>query len=441
MHFQKSARKLAYLVSQYPKVSHSFIRREILALEQEGWQIFRLSIRGWDLALAEDEDISERTKTTFVLRSGALALAMAMARQVVCAPRRFFAAASLAVRMMRLSDRPFVWHFFYLAEACWIVPQLTKRNITHMHAHFGVNDAEVAMLANELSGISYSFTVHGWEEFGAHLAEKVRRATFVVTVCSFGRSQIFRVSDQQCWNKIKVVHCGIDPTFADLEAVEPSDTNKLVCVGRLCAQKGQLLLVKSISVLIKEGRNLELVFVGDGEDRAILEQLIAENDLKSFVKITGWANARRVRDEIISARALILPSFSEGLPTVIVEAMVLGRPVLSTYIAGIPELVINGKTGWLFPAGSEKDMSAAIRSCLDTSEEALLAMGVLARARALQRHDLAFQVKRLTTLFEAALQGSQKQSCSTSSKQTVIDKSGTLCDKAGRSERTTAILN
>jgi glycosyltransferase involved in cell wall biosynthesis len=264
------------------------------------------------------------------------------------------------------------------------------------------------MLVSELAGTSYSFTVHGPEEFdkarSIHLAEKIRRAAFVVAVCSFGRSQIFRIIDQKDWRKVKVVHCGIDRGFAALDAVVPSDTNRLVCVGRLCEQKGQLLLVEAVADLVKEGRKFELVLVGDGEHRDAIERLIAKNKLAHCVKVTGWASASEVKDEILKARALILPSFAEGLPIVLIEAMMLGRPVLSTYVAGIPELVIDGKAGWLFPAGSKKDVLYAVRACLDTPLEILKTMGEFARPRAMERHNLDYQAERLTNLFAAVLQ-------------------------------------
>ncbi len=269
------------------------------------------------------------------------------------------------------------------------------------------------MLVSMLAGISYSVTVHGPDEFdkarSIHLAEKIRRAAFVVAISSFARAQIFRIIDHHEWDKIKVVHCGIDASFADLAAVVPSETNRLVCVGRLCPQKGQLLLVKAIAQIARERRDFHLVLVGDGEHRGAIEQLIAENNLANFVTITGWATAGRVRDEILAARAMILPSFAEGLPVALVEAMALGRPVLSTYIAGIPELVVNGKTGWLFPAGSENAMLDAIRACLDAPKEALKAMGELGRARALERHDVTREAEKLTSLFESVLQRQRNQ--------------------------------
>lgn len=400
-------RTIAYLINQYPKVSHSFIRREIIALEKQGWSVFRLALRGWDADLVDPADIAEQVKTTFVLGRGVLPLAVAVIRQAVRAPGRLLAALRLSLRMMRPSDRPALWHLIYLAEACWIASELARRKIGHLHAHFGTNSAEVAMLVSALSGTGYSFTLHGTGEYDKatllHLAEKVRRAAFVVVVCSYVRGQMFRIMPPQHWHKVKVIRCGIDAAFADANVSAPSESNRLVCVGRLCEEKGQILLLGAIESLVKEGRSLELVLVGDGEHRALIERLIANLDLAGSVTITGWATADQVKQHILGARALILPSFAEGLPIVLIEAMLLGRPVLSTYVAGIPELVVNGETGWLFPAGSEEDIACAVRACLDAPADRLRAMGTAGRERALRDHDIGDQTAALSALFETAI--------------------------------------
>ncbi|MBU6461131.1 MAG: glycosyltransferase [Bradyrhizobium sp.] len=394
---------VAYIVSQYPKVSHSFIRREILELERRGLQIFRVSIRGWDIPLVDPIDIAELEKTTFVLKVGALQVLLACFTEVINFPIRFCSAALLALQMMRGSDRLAIWHLFYLAEACWIAPQIRQRKITHLHAHFGTNPTEVAALTAILADVTFSFTVHGPEEFdkvhSIHLAKMVKRATFTVAISSYCRSQIYRVTDYQLWDKIKIIHCGIDPEFAEVDAMEPPENNKLVCIGRLSEQKGQLLLVEAMADLFKERQDFELVLVGDGEFRAPIEKLIARHGLSKQIRIIGWATAAQVKREILSARAVILPSFAEGLPVVLMEAMTLGRPVLSTFVAGIPELVVDGKTGWLFPAGSKRDMLDAIRKCLVAPASVLQEMGRCGRARALKRHNLFRQADLLLELF------------------------------------------
>ncbi|WP_342733644.1 glycosyltransferase family 4 protein [Bradyrhizobium sp. B117] len=402
---------VAYIVNHYPKVSHSFIRREILELERLGLRVLRISVRGWDAPLVDPADVSEAAKTIFVLKQGIVRLLLASIVQAISHPGRFWAATVTAVRMMRGSDRPAIWHLFYLAEACWIAGQIEGRAVPHLHAHFGTNSTEVAALTSILAGVTYSFTVHGPEEFdklhSLHLARKIERAAFVVAISSFCRSQLYRVTNFRAWPKIHVVHCGIDQEFGALDAGEAPISNTLVCVGRLCEQKGQLLLVETIAELVKEGIGVRLVLVGDGEFREPIERLISENGFADHVRITGWATAAEVKQEILNARALILPSFAEGLPVVLMEAMVLAKPVLSTFVAGIPELVIDGGTGWLFPAGSKAEMKTAIRKCLETSPETLLSMGRRGRERALARHDLRIQGKLLADLFQTVAPTSQ----------------------------------
>jgi glycosyltransferase involved in cell wall biosynthesis len=158
-------------------------------------------------------------------------------------------------------------------------------------------------------------------------------------------------------------------------------------------------------MLRDQGITFELILVGDGEHRNAIEGRIREYRLDNQVRITGWASAEKVKEEMLLARALIMPSFAEGLPVVLMEAMALGRPVLSTYVAGIPELVVDGKSGWLFPAGSIEHMAASIRACLDAGESELTSMGEYARARALDRHDVDKEVLKLERLFQSAMGG------------------------------------
>ncbi len=392
--------RIAYVINQYPKVSHTFIRREILALESKGFKILRIALQGWDAELTDDEDLRERTQTRYILQEGFIALLWAVFRTSLTAPRRFFSALLLTIRMGRGGERALPYHLAYLAEACRMLPWLKSFGATHVHAHFGTNSAEIAMLINALGGPSYSFTVHGTGEllFGG-MPEKVRRASFVVAISSFGRSQIFRLVDYAHWPKVKVVHCGLEKAFHDFVPVMPPAVPRLVCVGRLCEAKAQLLLIEAAHRLDRKGIEFELVLAGDGEMRAELEDLIVRNELNGKVRITGWINSNQVREEILAARALVLPSFSEGLPVVIMEAMALRRPVLASCITGIPELVIHGETGWLFPAGSVDDLEAAMEDCLSKSPAELKKMGDAGYIRVMERHSIETEASKLAELF------------------------------------------
>lgn len=397
--------RIAYFINQYPKVSHSFIRREILALERQGIEVQRIALRGWDGELQDNDDIAERSKTRYVLEDGVKGLLKPLLEVLRAQPRRFFRALWLALRMGRRADRSWPYHLIYLAEACRVVQWLQAFGAEHVHAHFGTNSTEVVMLANALGGPHYSFTVHGPEEFDKpqflHIGEKVRRAAFVAAVSSYGRSQLYRWVAHAHWDKVKVVHCGLEAAFHAGPPVPVPAVPRLVCVGRLCEQKGQLLLLEAAQKLAAQGTTFELVLAGDGEMRAEIETLIARHGLQGQVRITGWISSGQVREELLAARALVLPSFAEGLPVVIMEAMALRRPVLTTYVAGIPELVRPGENGWLFPAGAVQELAAAMADCLGQPDEVLQRMGDAAHQRVLERHDIDTEAAKLASYFRA----------------------------------------
>ena len=396
--------RIAYFINQYPKVSHTFIRREILALERQGNHILRIALRGWDAKLVDNEDQLERTHTRYVLQEGALPLLWALLHTMLTMPVRFLSALRLALSMGRDAERPWPYHLTYLAEACRILPWLKSFGATHVHAHFSTNSTEVVMLANALGGPGYSFTVHGLVElhYGG-LVEKIRRATFVVAISSFGRSQLYHKIDFEHWHKVKVIYCGLESAFYTLKSTPPATTPRLVCVGRLSREKGHLLLIEAIHQLAKTGTDFELVLAGDGEMRAEVEGLITKYRLSEKVRITGWISSNQVREEILAARGLVLTSFSEGLPVVIMEAMALHRPVLATYVGGIPELILPGINGWLFPAGSVDELAAAIKDFLSKTTNELSKMGDAAYDRVLQRHSIDTEAAKLAKLFRETL--------------------------------------
>lgn len=403
--------KIAYFINQYPKVSHTFIRREIAALERQGVSIERVALRGWDAEVTDAEDVAERERTHFVLQRGLAPLLADAAAMAIRRPGRMARALGLAWRLSRRSERPFPWHVVYLLEASRVVRWMDAWGVRHLHAHFGTNSAEVALLASVLGDISYSFTVHGPEEFdkpeSLHLADKMARATFVVAISSFGRSQLCRWLEHGQWDKVEVVHCGLESSFFErVEELRPTTERRLVCVGRLCEQKGQLLLIRAVAELKARGVDLQLVLAGDGEMRTPVEALIAALGVSDRIRITGWIDSAQVRREILAARALVLPSFAEGLPVVIMEAMAVGRPVISTYVAGIPELVHDDVDGWLVPAGDVHALADAMQDCLEAPAERMAAMGRSARARVGERHHMDVEAAKLKALFERATAGS-----------------------------------
>jgi len=396
--------RIAYFINQYPKNSHSFIRREIRALERQGLDIFRIAARGWDDELADAEDQQERHRTRYLLQAGIFPLLWAIFRTLLTRPWRFARALVLAIRMGHRAERSMPYHLAYLAEACRMLPWLSSYGATHIHAHFGTNSAEIVMLAHAMGGPKYSFTAHGSETVdGAQfngIDEKIRHSDFVIAVCSFGRSQLYRWTQYEHWPKIHVVHCGLEPAFHDTPSVAFPENPRLVCVARLSKAKGLLLLIEAAHILNQKGIQFELVLAGDGEIRAQVQQLIDLHGLTRQVWITGWISSNRVRQEILSARGLILPSFSEGLPVVIMEAMALNRPVLATWVGGIPELVRPGETGWLFPPGCVDSIAEALETFLATPTENLMKMGNAAHHIIMKRHSIDIESRKLVELFQ-----------------------------------------
>jgi glycosyltransferase involved in cell wall biosynthesis len=396
---------IAYLINMYPMASLTFIRREIAALESLGVQVRRYAVRAWDTPLVDPDDLAEAGRTRRILDVGKVRLLGALLGTALRRPGRFFRALAQAWRLGKGSSRGRLVQLAYLAEACVLRGWTARDGITHLHVHFGTNSASVALLCRLLGGPPYSFTVHGPEEYDQPIAlalgTKIHHAAFVVAVCSFGRSQLWRWAEFRDWDKVKVVRCGVDPAFLNVPPSPPSSQPRLISIGRLVEQKGQMLLVDAAARLRDQGRVFEIVLIGGGTLRPALEKRIRDLQLGGHIILAGWMTGEQVRQEILASRALVLPSFAEGLPVVIMEALALRRPVVATYVAGIPELVRPGETGWLVPAGDAEELAEAIAQVLDAPADQLERMGQAGAERVVRNHDIRTEAGKLLKLIEA----------------------------------------
>ena len=394
--------RIGYFTNQYPAPSHTFIRREIAALEARGHEVDRYAIRPSAVALKDADDLSEARLTRHLLRAGIVAFLTASLQALFYHPRGLVAAFASALRLARGARNGYLKHLICLGEAILLARWCRDDGIAHLHVHFGTNPAAVAAIAHEISGTPFSFTVHGPEEFDRPeelgLSRKAEKAAFVVAISSFGRSQLMRWIPAEDWQKIHIVPCGIDEDYRREPASEPSTEFRLVNIGRLCEQKGQMLLVEAAARLRDAGVAFQLVLVGGGPLKEELERTITRLSLEKTVILAGWLSQDEVRREITRARAMVLPSFAEGLPVVLMETMALMRPAISTYVAGIPEL-LTPETGWLVPAGDVESLADAMRTALTASEQELARMGMAGRRRVLEHHDIAVSAERLEGLF------------------------------------------
>jgi colanic acid/amylovoran biosynthesis glycosyltransferase len=397
---------LAYLFAWYPMPSQTALRREVVALEALGVSFHRFSLRRYEGELVDEHDRSEREQTRAVLDVGALGLMAATLRTIATRPRRFARALAMAVHIGTIDERGMLRTLIYLAEACVLLVWFARLGVEHVHTHYATNSATAALLCQMMGGPSYSFTMHGPEEFDAPratcLREKIRHARFVVAISEFARSQLYRWADFCDWSKIHVIRVGVSQMFLDRGPVSVPSVPRLVNIGRIVEQKGQAILVQAVASLLERGVDVELVIVGDGPMRGDIEALIDRLGLRGHVRIVGYLSNQGVCEELLASRALVLPSFAEGLPGVFFESLALGRPVITTYIAAHPELIEPGVNGWLVPPGAVEPLVDAMAEALAAHPADLERMGRAGAAIVAQKHNVAAQAKKLADLFLAS---------------------------------------
>lgn len=391
--------KLGYLMNAYPMTSTTFIRREIEAMEELGADVSRYAIRQWGEALVDPKDTVEQGKTFYLLSGRMAGLAKDAISELFTNPKGLFRALGDWITLWR-NGGGFVRHVAYFLEAVSLKRRAVAEDVAHIHAHFSTNTAAVALLSQKMGGPGYSFTTHGPDELvdvgPSSLKLKLQHARFGAAISYYCKTRLALAGGQEVWDKLHIVRCGVPvaefvPNDAELEPDAP-----FVCVGRLCPQKAQVLICEAVAEVVKTHPQIKVVLIGDGEARADVEAAIATHGLERNIELLGWRENREVREIVSKARALLLPSFAEGLPVAIMEALALERPVISTYIAGIPELV-DADVGWIIPAGSSAHIAQAMDAALSASPKTLASMGKKGRERVLDHHDVKTNAGDLLT--------------------------------------------
>lgn len=405
-HGERTSR-IAYLTTQYPSLSHSFIRREIDAVEALLGEVERFSIRLPERDLVEAADRDEATRTTAALARPLWRLMADVVKVLTWLPARFANALGCTLEMSRASERGIIRHLAYLVEACFLLRIFHARRIDHVHVHFGTNAAAVARLVGRLGGPSFSITIHGPDEFdaplGLDLHGKAMEAAFVRVISDFTLSQLKRWTRLCDWPKLHVVRCTPGPAFfAEARPID-ARSRSVVAVGRLAPQKGLFDLLDGFALAKRSGTNLCLELVGGGLLQEQLEAHARHLGLgPGEVIFVGPADEAGVRQHMIAARGVVLASYAEGLPVVIMEAFALGRPVIAPYVGGIPELVVDGENGWLFPPARPDKLADALIRLLEAPPQQLHRMGESGRRRTREMHDAAIEGGKLAALLREA---------------------------------------
>ncbi len=403
--------RLAYLVSQYPAVSHTFILREVRGLRAMGHEIHVASINPADRphAAMTQEEREEAACTYVVKQVDIVALVRAHVTTLCRRPQAYGRGLWAALRLGGVDLRKLLWNLFYFGEAVLLGQWMNARRLTHVHVHFATPAATVALIAARIFPLTFSLTVHGPDEFfdvsGHRLAEKIAGASFICCIGSYARSQLMSLSPPSLWPKFAVSPLGVDlSVFAPRPFRSHSAPFEILCVGRLVPVKGQAVLLAACQQLVQAGRNVRLRFVGAGPGRDQLEAETARRGLCQQVEFAGAVNQDQLRIFYDAADIFVLPSFAEGIPVVLMEAMAREIPCVTTWIAGIPELIRHEREGLLVAPGDEEALTGALIRLMD--DPALrLRLGGAGRRRILERYDLQRNTARLAEIFQQRIRG------------------------------------
>lgn len=397
--------RIAYLVSHYPAISHTFILREVRTLRQLGFEIHVASINPQERPL-EKLTVAEReeTATTFYVKTAKLVnIIQAHLYTLFTRPLKYFKALFFSLSLGHFDLKKVLYGFFYFIEAIIVGHWMKKQNLSHLHVHFATAAATVGMVAKQVFSISYSITVHGPDEFydvpGYSLKTKVIHADFICCISYFASSQLMMLCSHTMWNKFEICPLGVDPSvFAPRPFRENPSPLEIICVGRLVPVKGQFILLEAIAKLIEQGRKLQLRFIGDGPDRANLEQEVSRRGLNQYIFFEGAVNQERILEFYKYADVFALASFAEGVPVVLMEAMMMEIPCVTTHITGIPEL-IKRREGILVTPAHVEELMKVIALLMDRPS-LRRQLGEEGRTWVLKNYDLRTNTERLASIFQ-----------------------------------------
>jgi glycosyltransferase involved in cell wall biosynthesis len=398
-------RSIAYLVSRYPILSMIFVLREVMALRALGFRIETASINPPDRSPEELTPLEreEAARTYCVKCHGIVGAISAHFKTFLLNFPGYWRGVTLVLQLAGLDLQRLFLNLAYFTEGLMVGQWMKGNGQTHLHVHLASQAASVGLFTQRVFAVGYSLTVHGPDEFydagGQCLTQKIAAADFVVCISSYTRSQLMKLSPYAHWTKFVVVRLGVDPTlFSPLPHRAPQDVFEILCVGRLTPAKGQHLLIDAVDRLSRQGRRVRLRLVGDGPDYASLRACADRLAATESVVFEGAVNQDRIRSVYATADLFCLPSFAEGLPVVLMEAISMQIPCISTTIAGIPELIRDGVDGLLVPASDAEALVEAIARLMDDGD-LRNRLALSGRERLLEHYDLGRNVEALARVF------------------------------------------
>lgn len=393
---------IGYISSMYPRPNDTYVRNEVIELRKRGHNVQTFSIRKDKFSKSISEEISNELATTnYILEQSKWKLFSTFFQTIIKSPKRFIDALHLGWKTRIRGVKGSFLFLAYLVEACYLAREMERLGIEVLHNHIAENSAMVSMLASCLTKIPYSMTVHGpgifYRPEQMSLGEKIARSTFTVAITDFCKSQCMLFTPMHAWKKIHIIRCAPAREFENIKVSPVIEQLRFVFVGRLSFEKGLIILLEAIKEVSKQ-HDIRLDIIGDGPLQSQVEGYIEKYNLEKNIILHGSKSSTEVREHLINSRGMILPSFAEGLPVSIMESFALGRPVISTMFAGIPELVSHGINGWLTPPGSVSSLVDVINLAINTPVETLSEMGMNGYNKLNKLHKLDIEISKLEKL-------------------------------------------
>jgi colanic acid/amylovoran biosynthesis glycosyltransferase len=394
-------KKIAYLLHRFPRITDTFIKREIRSLQEYGTEISVISVWKPEESETTAQILNEWSADThFLLPMSPISTAKTLLSSLVRFPIPFFYTLGLALTTSRPGFRGLAYQLFYFVEAVLAADVIHRKGIDHVHNHIGDQSGTVTMLAANLTKIGYSITFHGWPVFfdaeGSRIKEKVLGASFTRAISYFCRSQLMMFSGCNDLARFRVIHCGLD--LSKYRYRPPAERiSSVFCAARLSPEKGLEFLIRAIKLLLDQGHELQLRLAGDGPEREKLERLTNELELSDRVHFLGFLDEDEIICELQDCDLFVLPSFVEGLPVSAMEAMAIGVPVIATNIAGTSELVEDGRTGLLVRPSDSQALADAIVKMI-AGYDFRLGIAKLGRQKVIDEFDLAKESAKLNVI-------------------------------------------
>jgi glycosyltransferase involved in cell wall biosynthesis len=409
--------RVAYLTGRYPALTHTFVLREVRALRRLGVEVETFSIwRAEERQLLSEADREEWRRTDALLPLAPRRLLASHLRACSRHPVGYLAALRRALALSSPGLRSRVLAVSWFVEAIVLWEACRRRELRHVHAHLDGTAPMVALLAVEFANAgrgegapwSWSQTVHGPKEFYDVRRERfdarAASASFIACVSDYARSQVMAFVPEELWDRLVVVRCGVDPgEFAPTES-RSSETARILTIGREDPMKGKVLIVHALARLAERGLRPHLTVVGDGPSRANAERAARELGVAEQVTFAGAVGSDLVRDYYAACDVFCLPSFAEGVPIVLMEAMAMEIPVVTTAITGIPELVQDGVSGFLVRPGRVDELAERLAQLL-TDPSLRATMGRAGRRKVVAEYDSEHNARELAQLFATRASG------------------------------------